>query len=90
MPKFPVVSRKKIIKALLKFGFTVDTKKGKGSHYKVYAPTKEPQEEVVYSSVNNYTFFIVPKNTNSPKWRSELAKYIASHGIDLEAFIKEL
>ncbi|MBP7113881.1 MAG: type II toxin-antitoxin system HicA family toxin [Candidatus Peribacteraceae bacterium] len=65
------------MKALNSYGFTIDSTKGKGSHYKLYSFDKKKT-------------MTVPKSLESPYVRNQIAKFIEDQGIDLEEFKSNL
>lgn len=76
MPDFPEVSQDRLARTLRRLGFTVDTSKGKGGHYKVYGPSGKAT--------------IVPSHLHAKGTRHSIAKFIIAEGINFEAFLQEL
>lgn len=70
MPSIPIIKTSKLIRILRKYGFVVDTSKGKGSHAKLYGLKGK--------------FCIIPKNLDSPSVRNSIAKFLISEGVDLD------
>ncbi len=76
MPDFPEVSQARLARALSRLGLTVDKKKGKGGHYKVFA--------------SNGKWTIIPPKLKAKGTRCAIAKFLIEQGIDFDTFLKDL
>ena len=70
MPSIPIIKTEKLIRILIKHGFTVDISKGKGSHAKLYG--------------FDGSFMIIPRNLDAPSVRSSIGKFLIDQGKDLD------